>query len=73
MPGLFDVVGLYPAGRLLFVQPDNDLHYELAVGNADASKGKIWDTVKRWGRFVFAHLNLSTSLMWLKCKKQLFN
>lgn len=67
MPGLFDVVGLYPAGRLLFGQPDNDLHYELALGNADVSRRKVWDTFKRWGRFVFAHLNLSTSLMWLKC------
>ncbi len=64
--GFMDVMGYYPAGRLLFGQPTQEPHYASATnenreaGNAPQS---TWRFVLSW---VITHLNISTSVFWLQ-------
>ncbi|MBS0290355.1 MAG: hypothetical protein JSS07_10040 [Proteobacteria bacterium] len=74
IPGLMENAHLYPIGRLLFGQPTAEPHHLLAQYHLSDS-GKLSSYLFYSLFWIIAHLNLSTSYLWLalfinNCLKQ---
>jgi hypothetical protein len=69
-PGFLDIASFYPVGRLLLGQPRSEPH-DLIASNAVRGNGRqIFKYAFYW---LFTHLNLSTSLFWVKTSFHFLN
>jgi len=65
-PDFLDISSFYPIGRLIFGQPRVELHHEMIMSELGTNQSKIKTIFFYLVHWLFTHLNLSTSLFWIK-------